>query len=138
MAGKFEPKEPVNLDPPKDDIITKEHLSKCDGTHEGYPIYVAIKGTVFDVTQKRDTYGPGGSYHIFSGKDASHGLGKSSLKPEDAHADYSKLDESGMETLNNWHTFFSKRYNIMGRLEGSSPVEADPPKPGEGSSENAS
>lgn len=27
----FEPKQKVDLDPPKDDIITLEYLSKCDG-----------------------------------------------------------------------------------------------------------
>lgn len=27
----FAPKEPVELDPPKDDPITKEELAKCDG-----------------------------------------------------------------------------------------------------------
>lgn len=32
MAGKFEPKEPVKLNPPKDDPITLEELSKCNGT----------------------------------------------------------------------------------------------------------
>jgi len=40
---RFEPKEKVNLDPPKDDPISIEYLSKCDGKHEGYPTYVAIK-----------------------------------------------------------------------------------------------
>ncbi|KAF3940324.1 Neudesin [Dactylella cylindrospora] len=124
MAGRFAPKEPVNLDPPKDDIIAKDYLAKCDGTHEGYPIWVAIKGTVFDVSGKKDSYGPGGSYHIFSGKDASYGLGKSSLKIEDAHGDYSGLDEGSMETLNNWFTFFSKRYNIVGVVEGT--TKSDP------------
>jgi len=29
--GRFEPKKPVQLDPPKDDPITPEHLAKCDG-----------------------------------------------------------------------------------------------------------
>lgn len=28
---RFEPKQPVKLDPPKDDPITMEELSKCDG-----------------------------------------------------------------------------------------------------------
>ena len=42
MPG-FEPKTKVNLDPPKDDVIGLDYLSKCDGTHEGYPTYVAIK-----------------------------------------------------------------------------------------------
>lgn len=32
MAGKFEPKVPVNLDPPKDDIISREELAKANGT----------------------------------------------------------------------------------------------------------
>lgn len=41
MAGRFEPKTEVKLDPPKDDVITKEYLSKCDGTlHDmNMPIY---------------------------------------------------------------------------------------------------
>ena len=29
---RFAPKEPVQLAPPKDDIITLEHLAKCNGT----------------------------------------------------------------------------------------------------------
>ena len=31
MAAKFEPKVPVDLDPPKDDPITVEELSKANG-----------------------------------------------------------------------------------------------------------
>ena len=46
MPG-FEPKTPVSLNPPKDDPISIDHLSKCDGTHEGYPTYVAIKVRIF-------------------------------------------------------------------------------------------
>lgn len=89
-------------------------------------MYVAIKGTVFDVSAKRDTYGPGGSYALLAGKDASVGtfpvpeiewipidgvfvaLGKSSLKVEDAIPDYSKLDASERQTLDQWHGFFTK------------------------------
>lgn len=43
MAG-FAPKTEVHLDPPKDDPIDLEELAKCDGTTDGKPIYVAIKG----------------------------------------------------------------------------------------------
>jgi hypothetical protein len=32
MAGKFEPKVPVQLDPPKDDPISVEELAKANGT----------------------------------------------------------------------------------------------------------
>lgn len=31
MSGKFEPKAPVQLAPPKDDIISLEELSKANG-----------------------------------------------------------------------------------------------------------
>lgn len=31
MSGKFEPKTPVQLAPPKDDIISLEELSKANG-----------------------------------------------------------------------------------------------------------
>jgi len=31
----------------------------------------------------------------------------SSLKPEDAVADYSTLDEKSLNVLNDWHAFFS-------------------------------
>lgn len=43
-------------------------------------------------------------------------LGKSSLKPEDCIADYSDLTEKELEVLDQWHAFFSKRYNIVGKV----------------------
>ncbi|SMR42641.1 unnamed protein product [Zymoseptoria tritici ST99CH_1E4] len=98
MPG-FEPKHKVDLDPPKDDIISLEYLSKCDGKHEDYPTYVAIKGTVFDVTGNK-AYGPEGSYKVFAGRDASRALAQSSLKEEECRPD-------------------CKRYNIKGKVEGA-------------------
>lgn len=65
-------------------------------------------------------YGPGAGYNIFAGKDASKGLGgspdrvgliitgMSSLKAEDAVADYSSLNEAQMKTLDQWEAFFTK------------------------------
>jgi hypothetical protein len=70
--------------------------------------FVWHSGTVFDVSAKRDVYGPSGSYRIFAGKDGSKGLGLSSLKPEDAVSDWSSLDASGRKVLDDWHAFFSK------------------------------
>ncbi|KAF2682182.1 progesterone binding protein-like protein [Lentithecium fluviatile CBS 122367] len=113
---RFAPKQPVDLAPPKDDIITRDHLSKCDGTNEGFPTLVAIKGDVFDVSGK-DTYAPGKQYHVFAGKEPNRALGLSSLKVEDCVSDYSTLSEKEHQVLNDWHTFFTKRYNIVGRLQ---------------------
>jgi predicted heme/steroid binding protein len=114
-----------DLLPPKDDAFTTEELKAYDGSDPSKPIYVAIKGEleclrgwaevlrwiragdVFDVSHKKDSYGPGQSYNIFAGKDGSRGLGKSSLKQEDAVADYSVLDEKERKVLDDWHAFFS-------------------------------
>ncbi|KDE05573.1 hypothetical protein MVLG_04068 [Microbotryum lychnidis-dioicae p1A1 Lamole] len=118
MAAAVKPfsTDDIKLDPPKDDPITVEELKQYDGTHADKGIYVAIKGTVFDVSAKKDMYGPGCGYHIFTGKDASCALGKSSLKIEDADPDYSKLNEEEMKVLDDWFKYFAKRYNIVGKV----------------------
>ncbi|ODN77857.1 hypothetical protein L202_04971 [Cryptococcus amylolentus CBS 6039] len=99
-----------------DDPITLAELAKHDGSDPSKPIYLAIKGKVFDVTAKREMYGPGRGYNVFAGKDGSKGLGMSSLDPGDAVADFSGLNETQMNTLNQWEAFFTKRYNIVGRV----------------------
>ncbi|GAA5942491.1 hypothetical protein JCM10213_004791 [Rhodosporidiobolus nylandii] len=111
------PKTP-ELDPPKDTPFSREELAKYDGTNAevGEKIYVAIKGQIFDVSAKKDMYGPGCGYNVFVGKDASRGLGKSSLKPEDAVADYSTLTPDEMKVLDDWEKYFKKRYNIVGKV----------------------
>ncbi|KAG8677233.1 hypothetical protein FPOAC1_003246 [Fusarium poae] len=137
MAGKFEPKTAVTLDPPKDDIISKEELAKANGTTsppqdaqqgmgicatEGGKCYVAIKGKVYDVTGNK-AYLPGASYNVFAGKDASRALAKSSTKQEDALPEWQDLDDKEKKVLNDWITFFSKRYNIVGVVEGATNME---------------
>jgi predicted heme/steroid binding protein len=106
----------ADLAPPKDDPYTTEGLKEYDGSDPSKPILVAIKSTVFDVSNKADVYGRGKSYNIFAGKDGSRGLGLSSLKAEDAVADYSTLDEKEKNVLDDWHAFFSKRYNVVGKV----------------------
>ena len=59
------------------------------------------------MTTKAEVYGAGKSYNVFAGKDGSRGLGMSSLKLEDAVADYSTLDEKDLKVLDDWHSFFS-------------------------------
>ncbi|KAH7148571.1 cytochrome b5-like heme/steroid binding domain-containing protein [Dactylonectria macrodidyma] len=117
MSGKFEPKVPVTLAPPSDTIISVEELAKANGA-EGEKCYVAIKGKVYDVTGNK-AYLPGASYNVFAGKDASRALGMTSTKPEDARSDWEDLSDKEKGVLNDWVTFFSKRYNVVGVVEGA-------------------
>ena len=59
-------KGPVNLTPAE--------LAKYNGTDTNLPIYLAVNGTIFDVSAGAHTYGPGGSYHVFAGHDGSRGF----------------------------------------------------------------
>jgi len=112
-----------DLAPPKSDPFTLDELKRYDGRRPDLPIYVSIKGTVFDVTHKRDVYGPpNGSYRVFAGKDASKAFGLSSLKEEDADPDWSTLGEKEGKTLGEWFNFFRKRYNVVGRVVDMPPA----------------
>ncbi|KND04955.1 uncharacterized protein SPPG_08863 [Spizellomyces punctatus DAOM BR117] len=102
--------------PPGDKEFTAAELARYDGTNAELPVYLAVKGTVFDVTKNRDMYSPGKGYHVFAGKDASQALGKSSLKPEECVPDYSSLTAEEMETLNKWEAHYKKKYNIVGKV----------------------
>lgn len=51
--------------------LTEEELKAYDGTDAEKPIYLAIDGTIFDVSASPAFYGPGGHYNHFVGKDAT-------------------------------------------------------------------
>jgi len=50
---------------------TDTDLLSYDGSDTEKPILLAINGTIYDVSNGRRHYGPGGSYHFFAGRDAS-------------------------------------------------------------------
>ncbi|KIY02114.1 uncharacterized protein Z520_02252 [Fonsecaea multimorphosa CBS 102226] len=52
-------------------FLTPEQLVLYDGSDPAKPIYLAINGTIFDVSAGKHTYGPGGSYEVFAGRDAT-------------------------------------------------------------------
>jgi len=51
--------------------LTPAELSLYNGTSPDLPIYLSINQTIFDVSASPHTYGPGGSYHVFAGRDAT-------------------------------------------------------------------
>ena len=70
------------------------------------------------VADPRGPHGPTAET-VFAGKDASRALATSSLKPEDCRPEWSDLGDKEKTVLNEWFTFFSKRYNIVGTVQGA-------------------
>lgn len=66
--------------------LTPAELSLYNGTSPSLPILLAIDGTIFDVSASPHTYGPGGSYHAFAGRDASRAFVTGCFE-EDLHGD---------------------------------------------------
>lgn len=57
-------------------FLTREELARYDGSDASLPVYVAIRGTIFDVSPRRDMYGvKGQGYNCLAGRDATRALG---------------------------------------------------------------
>ena len=114
--------DPASIPAPKSTPFTPAHLLQFRGQSPTTPLYIGIKGLVYDVSGKRDMYGPGASYHVLTGRDASRALGRSSLKQEDVEADDGVLTADERKVLDEWEAFFRKRYPIVGKIvqEGQS------------------
>jgi predicted heme/steroid binding protein len=71
---------------------TDADLAAYDGTDPEKPILLAINGTIYDVSNGRRHYGPGGSYHFFAGRDASRAF-VTSCFAEDGNPDMRGVEE---------------------------------------------
>ncbi len=52
-------------------VFTKESLARYDGTDASLPIYLAFEGNVYDVTEGKRFYEPGGAYDFLAGTDGT-------------------------------------------------------------------
>ncbi|KAJ5099987.1 hypothetical protein N7532_006988 [Penicillium argentinense] len=52
-------------------LLTPSQLSLYNGSDPSLPIYLAVNGSIFDVSANPAMYGPGGGYSFFSGRDAT-------------------------------------------------------------------
>jgi membrane-associated progesterone receptor component len=88
--------------------FTPRTLLKNNGT-DNNPVYLAVRGKVYDVTSGRNFYGPGGPYENFAGRDATRGLACQSFDEEmltknlDGPLDTCEdLTPEQIENLNGW------------------------------------
>ncbi|KAJ5764856.1 hypothetical protein N7520_004415 [Penicillium odoratum] len=76
-------------------MLTPAQLSLYDGSDESLPIYVAVNGSIFDVSANPAMYGPGGGYHFFAGRDATRAFVTGCFK-DDLTPDLSGVEEMFM------------------------------------------
>ncbi|UJR09821.1 hypothetical protein I4U23_014047 [Adineta vaga] len=103
---------------PKQDL-TVEQLRKYNGVDSEGRILTTIYGDIFDVSRRSDLYGPGGSYSLFAGRDATRALSKMQLTQSlfsDTYDDLADLTKDETSTARSWHEDFRDKYDIVGRL----------------------
>ncbi|KAK4600559.1 hypothetical protein RGQ29_010274 [Quercus rubra] len=96
--------------------LTPQQLTQYNGTDASKPLYVAVKGRIFDVTNGKSFYGPGGPYAMFAGKDASRALAKMSKNDEDVTPSLDGLSDKEIGVLNDWEKKFEAKYPVVGRV----------------------
>ncbi|KAF9617587.1 hypothetical protein IFM89_037399, partial [Coptis chinensis] len=106
--------------------VTEEELKAYDGSDPKKPLLMAIRGQIYDVTQSRMFYGPGGPYALFSAKDASRALAKMSFEEEDLIGDITGLGPFELEALQDWEYKFMTRYVKVGTIKKIVPVDNAP------------
>eukprot|EP01083_Nonionella_stella_P160349 524080_1 len=97
--------------------IDLHELNKYDQNHTRQ--LISIYGTIFDVTESKDKYGPDGSYRVFSGHDITLALASGCLNAK--HMDlFVRLDEINdklfIADAQSWFDFYKKKYPVVGRL----------------------
>ncbi len=125
IKGRLVPNQRL---PSADRLLSLADMAKFDGTtatptEEGYAtpsIYLGAGDKVFDVSFGGvEFYGPGGSYHLFAGKDASRALAKMSFEAEDLeNTSVVDLTDAQRKVLQDWIRTFEGRkgYPCVGRL----------------------
>ncbi|XP_020179826.1 membrane steroid-binding protein 1 [Aegilops tauschii subsp. strangulata] len=97
--------------------VTEKELGLYDGSDPKKPLLIAIKGQIYDVTQSRMFYGPGGPYALFAGRDASRALAKMSFELSGLTCDVSGLGPLEVEALQEWEQKFMGKYVKVGTIK---------------------
>lgn len=95
------------------------------------PVYLAVRGRVFDVSRGRNFYGPGGPYSNFAGRDASRGLACGSFDEDmltkDLDGPLDKCEDltpDQVEAVEGWEQRFLEKYEVVGKLVSVADLEA--------------
>lgn len=110
-------------EPPRN--FTAQQLRVFDGTPDEHnqqpkPVYLSVAGIVFDVSDGRDFYGPGGPYEKFAGRECGVALSKFAFDEIylDVPVDRASLNPGERMELDQWIEKFQyyRHYPIKGKL----------------------
>ncbi|ELT93549.1 hypothetical protein CAPTEDRAFT_223862 [Capitella teleta] len=107
---------PENLNNVK--IFTDAEILRFDGSDPNLPLYMGIKGVVFDVSEGFDFYGKEKSYNALIGRDSTRAVAKMSLEPADLTSDTSSLSEQELKSLDEiFNTVYLAKYPVVGYMD---------------------
>uniref|UniRef100_A0A2M4BX51 Putative heme/steroid binding protein n=1 Tax=Anopheles marajoara TaxID=58244 RepID=A0A2M4BX51_9DIPT len=99
-------------------LFSEAELSVHNGI-TGESLYLVILGHVYDVTKGAKHYGPGESYHMFVGHDASRSFVTGEFERySDELSDVSGLTDAELQQLLTWKEFYDKTYPYLGKVKG--------------------
>jgi len=97
-------------------LFTVEELGRYNNLDDG--LYLAIVGKIFDVTAGDKHYGPGATYHPFTGRDATLAFVTGEFTEEALTDDISSLSAAQCKSISTWVTFYDENYIYKGKLIG--------------------
>ena len=109
---------PLDLSKPQHDgTVTHTALEDGDGV-DGAPVYVALRGRVYDVSAGKKFYGVGKPYHHFVGRDASRAFATGCRAEECVSADLDGLNPSQLREPDRWMEMYEThdKYTFVGTL----------------------
>jgi predicted heme/steroid binding protein len=124
---------PLDIRPPAERdptalYLTPEQLAQYRGQDSG-PIFLAVHGRIFDVTEGRAFYGPGAGYSNLAGKDCSRAFATNCYNNDNLH-DLRGITPEARKSIDGWYKFYAghHKYRPVGWLD-SKPVPEDAPLP---------
>jgi len=92
------------------------------GNSEAAPLWLAIRGRVYDVSQGKKFYGPGAPYHKFVGRDATRAFGTGCTEPDCLIASLDGLDAHQIREADRWIEYYAlhDKYTFVGTLHDTS------------------
>ncbi|MCL7025573.1 hypothetical protein MKW94_028210 [Papaver nudicaule] len=108
--------------PPQHQILKLwriQDLALYNGTYDDEsPILLGVLGSVFDVTNGRSRYGPGGNYHHFVGRDASRAFTSGNFTGDGLTDSLHGLSSLEVKSVVDWRDYYSRRYMYAGKVVG--------------------